>query len=127
MEKFSRQFLYFFLGIIILGGLALFIFRSALVGYLQEQSGLNTAAPTNGLVKKETLNTDILKDPSFTALRNNVVNFHFDRICSQPVTAPSAVVVSSPTDTSTTTVTTTAPVGCVLGSGAPFNIPVPKK
>lgn len=126
MEKSYAYLLYFFSGIIILGGLALFVFRLAAVSFLQEQTGLNAASQVKIVVKPETLNTDIFKNASFMALKNNVVNFHFDRICSQPVATPQAVVVSSPTDNSTTTAVT-APGGCVLGSGLPFAVPAPKK
>jgi hypothetical protein len=126
MKKGYGYILYFFLGLLILGGLALFIFRLSVTGFLREQTGLNAAAEVKLVVKKETLNTDILKTAPFTALKNNVINFNFDRICSQPVAAPRAVVVSSPTDNSTTT--EAGPTGgCFLGSGLPFTAPGTKK
>lgn len=126
MKRGYGYILYFLLSLVILGGLALLAFRSPTAVYLGEWAGLNETAGLKVVVKTEILNTDIFKAPSFTALKNNVINFDFNRPCTQPVLAPPPVVVGSDTDNSTTSQPALTGA-CVVGSGLPFVVDVPKK
>ncbi|MFA5109317.1 MAG: hypothetical protein WC458_02135 [Patescibacteria group bacterium] len=126
MKNSYRLILYVFLGLIIFGGLALFIFNDQVLEFLGARSNLTVPAVS---VKNNATALDLgpLKDPRFTVLVNNVVDFDFDNICHRPDSAPvvslSAVAVLE-TATEATTTEETAPesLDCVQGNNFPFLI-----
>jgi len=117
MKNYYRVILYVVIILIILGGLALFLFRQPLTESLNSQispeslvSPAKVANPSANV-----LDVDILKTPKFTALKNNVVNFDFDNICGRASSDGSAVTIVSGTST-------VAASRCGLGNNFPFFI-----
>lgn len=126
MKKNSPLILYIVIILIILGGLALFIFKDVILGVLRQQTGVDVAARVSGIsatvptvASSSLLDTSVLKLPRFTSLVNNVINFNFDNICWRPDSVTIQPVISDVTGGASSTAT----VNCVQGNGSPFGAP----
>jgi hypothetical protein len=130
MKDNYRLVLYLFIILIILTGLALFVFQGDLLDYAQTQSGLTVALSpvTAPVAAGDSLDTSILRQANFTALTNHVVNFNFDNICWRPDTvsqavAPATMATNTETGTAaTSTSSASSPVVCVQGNSLPFTV-----
>ncbi|MFA6194815.1 MAG: hypothetical protein WC719_03680 [Patescibacteria group bacterium] len=130
MKKNSPVILYVIIILVILGGLALFIFKDSILGVLRQQTGVDSAAKVSDIsatvvtvASSSALDTSILKLPRFTALVNQVTNFNFDNICWRPDVVTSKTV--SPQTVSGMAATSTeeaAAASCVQGNSLPFNV-----
>lgn len=126
MKNGYRFILYSFIILLVLGGLALFIFRDSFIDSWREQSGLTELATGTkfAVTARDTLDPEILKSPKFTSLTNYVTDFNFDNICQRPdvvVSQPEipAEVASSTASTTDETASTT-PMACHQGNSSPF-------
>ncbi len=118
MKNYYRVMLYIVIILIILGGLALFLFRQVLTESLSSQINpeqlVSPAKVTNP--NPNVLNIDILKTAKFVALKNNVINFDFDNLCGRASNEAAVVTIVSGTSTAPT------PSKCSLGNNFPFFI-----
>jgi len=120
MKNTYRVILFIFVFLLLAGGLALFIMRNSLVGFLEESNGLAVAVPTVKVAADQNnLDLEILKSPRLAALAKNVVNFDFDNICWRPDAKIEPVVASS--ETATGTPETVTVVNCSKGNNMPFS------
>lgn len=129
MKKGYQAIVYIVIILILLAGLALFLWRDNILDYINTNTGVASLESTikTQATSNDTLDTGILSDARFTALKNNVVKFDFDSICKVP--AGGKTVVASTTDstaTSTATSTVVQSTGCLLGNSIPFPVTVKK-
>lgn len=77
MKKQESKIIYFFVLLIIIIGIASFVFRAELAGtFLKYDSGITqTPASVN---KKDELNLDVLRDEKIKALKTNFSIFDYD-------------------------------------------------
>lgn len=128
MKIVYRLILIFLLGLIILSGLLLFLFRDQVLDFLREQANLSALiVPDKPTVvsERDTLDVGILKLPQFIPLTNNVINFDFDSICRRPTAATVVINLSGVNSTATGTAegaATASPLNCVQGNNLPFFI-----
>ncbi|MFA5023996.1 MAG: hypothetical protein WC523_03530 [Patescibacteria group bacterium] len=123
LKNTYRLCLYVLIALMIAGGGVLFLAREAIINYLRAQNNIippttyvKTASSTSG----ETLDIDLLKTAKFKALKNNVLQFDFDKICQRP-----AATLTTLAETATTTIenaTTTPPTNCAVGNSNLFFI-----
>lgn len=118
-----RTILYLTVVTLIVLGAVLFFFRDRALTYLSEQTKIQPVATSTKVVLsvKETLNTDVLKSARFKDLKDNVVNFDFDKVCLRPNVKTEATEVPLNGEEEAVA-TTSAPVKCVLGNNNPFFI-----
>jgi len=126
MDNRRFSILYILVGLLLAGGVALFLFRDAALAFLNNQADLDNVPNISVVIRKETLKTDILNSPTFTSLKNNVTNFQFAAICSGPLGAPVALTVAAPGTSPAATGTPAVATGCVQGASDPFVTPLPK-
>lgn len=126
MKKNSPIILYIVIILIILGGLALFIFKDGILEVLRQQTGVDVAARVSSIsatvptvASSSILDTSVLKLPRFTSLVNNVINFNFDNICWRPDSVTIQPAISDVAGGASST----AAVNCVQGNGSPFGAP----
>ncbi|KKT13622.1 MAG: hypothetical protein UV95_C0001G0159 [Candidatus Falkowbacteria bacterium GW2011_GWF2_43_32] len=118
--------LIFFLSLMILGGLALFIFRLQALDWLRERSGLieplTPSAQSIVIPAGEALDLTVLKLPQFLGLTNNVIDFDFDDICNRLGTSAvgSGVAVTPLVTSASGTEAAVAPRRCVQGNNSLF-------
>ena len=152
MRKERSIILYFFLGLIILFGLATFFMRAQIVDYISRAafSSYDNLVNSNlKTVNKEAVDLKILADKRFAVLRNQVTDFDYDNfdkgvapaadsgeiIISQPdngsETASSTLTESTASSSATTTTTTTTASGSEtktlkirvgVGNNSPFGL-----
>ena len=127
MKKVFNIILYISIGLLIIGGLLLFIFRDEILNnFRTELNSDNSFAPAAvSLTAKDTIDPEIIKDQRLASLTNYVVNFNFDIICRRPdvVNKPGTVLANTTeagTGTATGTEIITSPLNCRLGNDLPF-------
>ncbi len=130
MQSGYRPIVYIVSGLLILSGIILFAFRSVLLTWVRTQTDTSIVLSTSTPVVANALDTSALKAAAFAALKNNVVNFNFDKICVRANTPASTEVIAATDTPATDTATSGAPqatAGCALGNNVPFFAPpVPK-
>ncbi len=130
MKKNSPAILYIIIILVILGGLALFIFKDSILGVLRQRTGVDSAAKVSDIsaaivtvASSSALDTSILKLPRFTALVNQVTDFNFDNICWRPdVVTSQPISVKAVSGTTATSTDEAVAASCVQGNSLPFNI-----
>lgn len=138
MRRINYQtIVYVIAGLLIALGAGLFLWRNQIVDLIKQNTdlaNLENSAPAAPAAAADAASSAILQNDKFRALKNNVVNFNFDKICWRPnAAAPAAASPASPAADLTTSpelTTTTVPelkIGCVLGNNNPWPAPVLKK
>jgi len=105
--------LYVFILLLILSGLALFIFHNSILNSFQTKINASFSTPVSSKIasSSEILDSSALESPRFKTLVNNVINFDFNNICWRPdakLSQPAAGAATS-----------SAP-SCVQGNNIPF-------
>jgi hypothetical protein len=129
IKNIFRFLTYALLILMFLTGLALFIFRNNITEYAAgPELPLNASVAPSGAAAA--LDLGPLSEPRFLALKNNVVDFDFDKICYRPTTGitqvktPVSIIAAdlTTTEATTTAATTTVavPSACVTGNSLPF-------
>jgi hypothetical protein len=132
MKNTFRTILIALIILIIVGGLALFLFRHSVADSLRQQIEVipTLAADQIKIAPTEALDVEVLKSPRLTALVNQVINFDFNNVCWRP-TADQVVTQPGLADNAAATATGTeiapAPrntriIKCVKGNGTLFII-----
>jgi len=120
IKNAHRKILYSLIGLLVVSGVALFFARPQLLDYLRQRSNLEELTVSGAVATgaSETLDTDILKTAKFKALKNNILKFDFDNLCSR---SGASEVKELSVEVATTTTTTPA-VNCSLGNNNLFFI-----
>ena len=129
MKSGFRSIIYILSAIIILSGLALFFYREEAVSFMQAQTGvIKAAVPVKVNLKagadSDVLGSEILKNPKFIVLANNVTQFDFDSICKTAVGQTEVLKTDSSTGATSSEMQT---VNCRLGNNIPFSAPAKAK
>ncbi len=113
MKNAYRSVLYALLGLLVVGGLSLFIFRVSLLSFFRARTETAIVFSTELPTVNNALDTAILASPRFSALKNNLINFNFDQICQASAASPTIINL-------TTKKTTVNAAACRLGNNWPF-------
>jgi len=126
MKKNSAIVLYVVIILVILGGLALFIFRGSILTVLRQKTGVDSAARVTdisttvvAIASSSALDVGILSLPRFTSLVNQVADFNFDNICWRPDSASQSILAAAGAATSSEEIFV---LHCAQGNNAPFNV-----
>ena len=125
MKQGSNYIFFSLLGLLLGGGLLLFLFHVQLFNFLEGNLDLGDPAVSSApRAASGTPSWDVLQNPRLASLTNYVVNFDFDNICWRPDAAKIQTVLSpentvTPAETATDTVMETA-LNCRLGNALPF-------
>jgi len=128
-SKSSRLILYFIVGLLVAGALALLIFVQVILNSLQLP--VNLSAPASFVAESNILDTKALEDSRLATLVQHVQDFDFDNICFRPEKSTgrlnAAAVTTDETGENTalasSTITTVSTVICVPGNNLPFASP----
>ena len=128
MKQGYNIILYSLIGLLLAGGLLLFLFHVRIFNYLLASMDLGDPLATSTITvsARDTLDTENLKAPRFKALTDYVVNFDFDNICWRPDATTNRLIVRSPatiatgTDVATGTAETATTLDCQAGNDLPF-------
>lgn len=128
MNSVYRLIFYFFIGLVIISLPLLVFFREEASNFLEEQAEISREldkAPLNSL--DNPLNLGVLESVKFKALKNNVNNFNFDKICERPVSltkVEATVIGPSQSGSSDEEAVVEAPINCQTGNDLPFVVKV---
>lgn len=122
MQKISNIILYVFIGLLLAGGLLLFLMRDNLISNLQAEINAESepASAAINLTAKDTIDPEIARDTRLASLTNYVVNFNFDVICRRPEVVNKVNTASGEGATATGTAKLVTPADCRLGTDFPF-------